>query len=196
MAAVTAAIALIAAGCAAYEPVGRPPTAGEIAHINSFAEGRGPMQLEYVEVDPIKSCAGGGCGGGEATAAAQGYLVIDPTRIESCDDRQITFRTVGGATQTIPTPLVAAVSARDRERGTLIGLAVGTSFGMIALIGGYFAGRALGGDPGAQQQQSSCGAACAVVIVPAIFGVLGAGLGYLIGSRRVFRFSAPAPNGR
>jgi hypothetical protein len=193
--AVSASVALVAAGCAAYEPVGRPPTAGEIAHINSFAEGRGPMRLEYV-VDPIKSCAGGSCGDEEATAAAQGYMVIDPTRIESCDDRQITYRTVGGATQAIPTPLVAGVSARDRVRGALIGLAVGTSFGIIALIGGYFAGRALGGDPGAPQQQSSCGGACAVVVVPAIFGAAGAGLGYLIGSRRVFRFSAPAPNGR
>jgi hypothetical protein len=90
---------------------------------------------------------------------------------------------VGGATQAIPRPLVAGVSARDRVRGALIGLAVGTSCGIIALIGGYFAGRALGGDPGAPQQQPSCGGACAIVVEPAIFGAAGAGLGYLIGSR-------------
>jgi hypothetical protein len=189
-------LALLASGCVAHESVGRPPSPGEVARINEAAAGRGRgLRVEYV--DPLSPCGGGSCGAAEARTAARGELVIHPRSIAFCDDRQITFNTASGATQTIPTAAIKGVTARssERERSAVIGAATGLGLGVVAALAGYVAANALS-DPNAPK--SSCDGCAAEVLIglPVILGLVGLGVGYAIGAPRVFTFGDSPTDGR
>jgi hypothetical protein len=146
------------------------------------------MQVEYV--DPLVPCAAGACGAGELTAAQQGNLVVDPVGIEWSAERQTSFFTKAER-RAIPTPAVAAVSVLDRGRGAevgaVIGLAVGLLFGLFAA--------SISINPDASDPPPPCDMCKErVMLIVGAEGVLvGAGLGYLIGSRHIFEFDAAGP---
>jgi hypothetical protein len=106
--AVILSVALLTSGCAVYETVGRPPTSAELQRINAVAARGRAMRVEYDQAGP---CAGGSCvgGAGKAEAIATGDFVVRPVSVASCDDREITFNTAGGATRTIPTARVVGL---------------------------------------------------------------------------------------
>jgi hypothetical protein len=125
----------------------------------------------------------------DARAAVPAELRVNPVRIESCDDRQITFRTAAGVSHTLPVALVASVSKRERGQAAALGAAVGLAGGALAAVMGYTAGGALSHD--SQPRQCNCEGTVAAFIVGG--AVIGAGVGYLIGGQHIFQFGGPRP---
>jgi len=169
----------VAGGCAAHEAVGRPPTADQIARINSSAAANSLLTVDYFRPVPGDS------------ALPPGDRSVGIERIVSADDQKLTVDIGGGVTRQIDLSLVADVSAPDRTHDVLAcgaaGGAIGLGFGGLLLGGLYALAYALPSDPGSPQSSGSHGPVIGLVIGATVLGaVVGAIFGSEHGGRRYF----------
>jgi hypothetical protein len=185
-----AAIAIAVSGCAEIEPLGRPPSAGEIARVNDAAR-HGTLSVDYAPWTPPEEpdapraaeaeCAGGGCG-----------LVpwvrdrAPPVAIAGADPRTLTLKLADGQRATVPLYAVAAVqvSGVDRGRTAAIGAAA-VGLGTFTILGmGFLIGR-MEPAPG-----PACDATCARAFAIGVGGgaLVGALVGAAMGTTRRFQF--------
>jgi hypothetical protein len=170
----TSVLVWVGAACA-HQTVGRPPDASEIAEINAAAAGS-PMQVAYVQ--PLPSCSTGQCAG----------VAPDIIRIERIDPQVMTFRTVTGEIQTVPTEIVAGVSFNDRGPNAVLGAAVGATLGFALGTFGYFATRGAPDQQDHPDDQGFRSATPTILVFSALLGLAGAGIGALVGGRRTVDF--------
>jgi hypothetical protein len=159
----------LAGGCA-HEQVLWPPSAEDVARMNGAIDPGGWYRVNYVQSLP----------------AADPARVVHPTRILWANADTIAFRTPFDHSQDVPANLVTGVTVKTRGRGTLLGLGIG-AIAVVGELGGWYAFRRGASDP------SSCYAdVCsgeAMLTLGATTLVVGAVLGYFLGSRRTFHFA-------
>ena len=170
---------VLVAGCA-HEQVTWPPTAEDVARMNSAIDPGGWYRVNYVQSLP----------------AADPARVVHPTRILWANADTIAFRTPFDHSQEVPANLVTGVTVKTRGRGTLIGLGIG-AIAVAGELGVWYALRSAATSPSSCVADICSGEAMLTLGVTTL--VAGAVLGYFLGSRRTFHFasgSASTDDGR
>jgi hypothetical protein len=189
--------AALTSGCATHESLGRPPSPADLALVNAAAAGRTLRVEPIVPIVQVGSCAAGGCTAADTVRASQAVGVVDPVRVLASDGEHVTFGDAGGLPRTVPLAPVAGVSTLDRGRGALIGgVAGGLGMGAIGLALGTWLASLPPWDPGSPPPPNQCKdcEAAALAGLLAVEGVLlGAGIGWAVGSRRYFDFDGHTP---
>jgi hypothetical protein len=158
----------MAGGCA-HEQVMWPPTAEDVARVNGAIDPGGWFRVNYVESLP-------------ATDPAR---VARPTRILWANADTISFRTPFDHSQEVPSNLVTGVTVKTRGRGTLIGM--GIAAGAVAGEVGVLYALKRASYPGTCIGDFCSGES--MLTLGALTLVVGAVLGYFLGSRRTFHFA-------
>jgi hypothetical protein len=189
--AATLMLTVTMAACATHETMGRPPSAGQIARINTYADDHGPMRVSYDVAPP--SCVGYDC---QTPAAAQRWsprTAVYARRIEPIGEGTVALQLRDGGVQVQPLVSLDNVMVRNRPRGALIGAGVGAALSLgFTLLGLLLIYEVRPNDP-PEGANTDCGKLC--VTIPATMtvmgGIVGAVIGYSVAARRVFDFGPP-----
>lgn len=171
----SATIALLLGGCE-HEQLPLPLTAANVARINETAQQNRWFRVEYVE--PL--------------ATTEDVHVTRPAGIASADAIEIAFRTRAGDVETIPIDLVKGVTVKERASGAAAGAGIGLGAGLLVVGGIALLASAVqpgafpdSGDPQPPSDGSVEKAVAFFVGVPTVVGAI---VGYCVGSRRTFDF--------
>lgn len=178
-------------------PVGRPPSAPEIARINGEgARGRGlavepPLVVELRPLDP--TCTGPACPHDEhvvplercAAGACQERprsVRVVPRAIIDANPQAITFQTISGAPVAVPMDLVRGVTVKgaDRPGGAVVGGLLGVGADLV-LAGAVALFSQVQLPDRSEAPASSCTDACVATL--AIGALIPVVVGAIVGSR-------------
>jgi hypothetical protein len=181
--------ALLAAGCATYEHVARPPSPDEVARIDEAAGARGPVTVRYVQ--PIGACTAGGCADGAPNRARRPAVFA---RLASADARALTLEDASGVPTTIPLSDVEGLSVtggRARAAAIGAGLLGGAVLVVTTVAVAILTAQIIRASDGVDY--CNVGSCAGPVLLIGLGGAaVGAGLGAAIGGTRVFQLDPSA----